>query len=49
MLMSADGCTATLVLDYDSLDCNLTAGHAGPHKGHGEHEDYWWQYTELVR
>lgn len=38
-------CTATLVLDYDSLDCYLTEGHAGPHKGHGEHEDYWWQYA----
>jgi hypothetical protein len=43
-------CTVTLVLDYDSLDCYLTAGHAGPHKGKGEHSDYWWDIARrLIR
>lgn len=35
----------TLVLDYDSLDCYLNHGHAGPHKGKGEHGAHWWQYA----
>jgi hypothetical protein len=37
-------CTVTLVLDYDSLDCYLTAGHAGPHKGIGEGGKFFWAY-----
>jgi hypothetical protein len=41
-------CTATLVLDYDSLTCYLSDGHAGPHKGRGEHEAFFWQY-EVIR
>jgi hypothetical protein len=43
--MPEETCTVTLVLDYDSLDCYLTAGHAGPHKGKGEHGSYWWEYA----
>lgn len=42
-------CTATLVLDYDSLDCYLPDGHAGPHKGHGEGGGFWWQYERPTR
>jgi hypothetical protein len=41
-------CTATLVLDYDSLTCYLSEGHAGPHKGRGEHHAFFWQY-EVIR
>jgi hypothetical protein len=37
-------CTVTLVLDYDHLDCYLTAGHAGPHKGIGEGGRFFWAY-----
>lgn len=40
--MHAD-CTATYLLNNDSLDCHLTNGHAGPHKGHAVDGDYWWQ------
>ena len=37
-------CNVTLVLDYDSLDCYLKQGHAGPHKGIGEGGKFYWQY-----
>ena len=40
-----ESCTATLVLDYDSLNCYMPAGHAGPHKGKGEQGPYYWQYA----
>jgi hypothetical protein len=43
--MPEETCTVTLVLDYDSLDCYLPHGHAGPHKGKGEHGSYWWEYA----
>lgn len=36
-------CAAIHLLDYDSLDCHLNAGHAGPHKGSAVDGDYWWQ------
>ena len=39
-----ESCTATLVLDYDHLDCYLRHGHAGPHKGLGEGGKFWWAY-----
>lgn len=43
-----ESCTATLVLDYDHLDCYLRHGHAGPHKSHGDVEAFFWQY-EVIR
>ena len=37
-------CPAKFTLDYDSLECELKDGHAGPHRDDG-HEDgsVWWQ------
>jgi hypothetical protein len=43
--MTEDTCTMTLVLDYDSVDCYLPAGHAGPHKCIGEGGKLWWDYA----
>jgi hypothetical protein len=39
-----DTCTMTLVLEYDSVDCYLPAGHAGPHKCVGDGVRFFWAY-----
>ncbi len=44
-MAETETCTVTLVLDYDSLDCYLPHGHAGPHKGIGGQGKYWWEYA----
>lgn len=41
-------CTATHTLDYDSLSCDLRAGHSGPHQDkHNEDGAVWWQKNDL--
>jgi hypothetical protein len=35
----------TLVLDYDTVDCYLPAGHAGPHKCVGDGTRFFWDYA----
>lgn len=41
-------CPVTHTIDYDSLDCHLPAGHAGPHKDDGAEEGpVWWQKNDL--
>ena len=41
-------CAIVHVIDYDSLDCVLEDGHAGPHKARCEAGDVWWQ-KDLTR
>lgn len=42
-------CLVTHTIDYDSLDCHLPAGHAGPHKCLAEAGDVWWQKERIGR
>lgn len=35
----------TLVLTVDALTCELTDGHAGPHRGTANGRRYFWQYA----
>lgn len=41
-------CTVEHTIDYDSLNCHLIDGHAGPHKCVAEEGNVWWQ-KELTR
>lgn len=43
-------CTATHLLDYDSLYCHLEDGHAGPHRDTGnETGPVWWQADRMPK
>lgn len=42
------GCEETFELAPGNLYCDLSAGHAGPHKDRGMEQAIWWQ-KELTR
>lgn len=41
-------CSESHLLDYDSLDCHLEDGHAGPHKSFAVDGDVWWA-RDIIR